>query len=619
MLSVSAMLNTVWQSLTVPSTATIEPDQRRQSRLLAALCLALVLLGVLGELLRAVIELRADYLHDQSLTVSLLGLVALITAYILSRTRHFKVGAMLLIGATSLLSYNSAFPANRPNSFYLLDYLIIPVLLCGVLFSLRIVISFVVIQLIAIAAFPWFANNPAFSTAALYNGPLLFNVVGASVIILVLHNRRQLERSRQKSLRENQVFAEALRNTISTLTSTLDFEAVMSLILENVERVVPHHSASIVLINDTKLHIAYWRNYTPEVAAVFEQDVIPDDLSATFRQLAKSGEPLLVSNTGLFPNWKTFPSFLVIKSYIGLPLKSHGKVIGILNMDSSIPGQFTTEHIERLRVFADEAAIAIENAQLYTETRQHAAELEQRVAERTLELTKANQRLQELDRLKSEFIANASHELRTPLTSMNNRLYLIRKHPEQVSDHLDVLGRATKRMMQLTEDLLDTSRLERGVIQLKRQYILLQEVVQEVIEAQQPEAQRKHITLTLHASDQMLNIWADRVRLSQVLLNLVANAINYTPEGGSVDVCTGSESCEAGSNVVIRVMDTGIGIAPENLTRVFEPFFRVNEVAANGTGLGLAITKEIVELHGGTLRVESEVGKGSTFTVFLKK
>jgi PAS domain S-box-containing protein len=223
----------------------------------------------------------------------------------------------------------------------------------------------------------------------------------------------------------------------------------------------------------------------------------------------------------------------------------------------------------------------------------------------------------ELQAQKARFIANASHELRTPLTSLKTRLYLLRKQPDRFDDHLEMLERVTDRMIRLVEDLLDVSRFERGVIPLRRQNIGVQTLLRDVVQLQQPEADRKRITLNLDLPDYPVYIYADPARMMQVITNLLVNATNYTPEGGHVDVQLVMDADGAQRSAVIRVCDNGIGIPAEHLPRVFEPFYRASEGDNRGTGLGLSISREIIELHGGSLTVESEPGQGSTFCVRL--
>lgn len=213
---------------------------------------------------------------------------------------------------------------------------------------------------------------------------------------------------------------------------------------------------------------------------------------------------------------------------------------------------------------------------------------------------------------RSNLVAYASHELRTPITNMKTRLYLLQRRPEDLANHVQILDEVTERMRHLVENLLDISRLEHGLIPLKRQEITLQEVVSAVVTHQQAEAERKGLRLICDMPDTPVYVWADRERMIQVVTNLVTNGINYTPTSGQILVRLRSLPGHA----QIEVEDTGIGIASDNLPHIFQPFFRVvSEV--EGSGLGLSIAKEIVTLHGGSLNAQSELKRGSCFTVTL--
>lgn len=221
-----------------------------------------------------------------------------------------------------------------------------------------------------------------------------------------------------------------------------------------------------------------------------------------------------------------------------------------------------------------------------------------------------------LQEQRSRFVANASHELRTPITNLMTRLWLLRKQPERLDEHLVILEEVANRMRYLVEDLLDVSRLERGTIPIEPVDMDLRAVVEAVVQLQQAEAEQKQIRLEGHLPDAPLMIWGDPRRVHQVITNLVVNAINYTPPGGSVrvdaDMKLGADS-DSGY-VIIEVRDSGMGIPPEHLEHLFQPFYRIGE-QGKGTGLGLAIAREIVRMHGGDISVETEVGKGSCFSV----
>lgn len=215
---------------------------------------------------------------------------------------------------------------------------------------------------------------------------------------------------------------------------------------------------------------------------------------------------------------------------------------------------------------------------------------------------------------RDRFLANASHELRTPLSNLITRLYLLRRQPEEFDQHLDVLDSVALHMRSLIEDLLDVSRFRKGTLPLKRERLSLPALISEVVEIQRYEAERKEQSLTETLPDEPVYIFADRKRFVQVMTNLIVNAINYTPQGGKIGVQLAIENGAKGNFAAISVKDTGIGIPPESIEQIFQPFYRASQETP-GSGLGLSIVKEIVDHHGGSIDVQSEVGKGSTFTV----
>lgn len=305
-----------------------------------------------------------------------------------------------------------------------------------------------------------------------------------------------------------------------------------------------------------------------------------------------------------------------IRSYLDAPLVVKGELIGVLSLESVEPGAFRGELGAVAREVADQLSIAIQQARLFEQNRRHAAELEQRVTDRTRELTAANEQLAELDRLKSKFVSDVSHELRTPIANL--KLYadlLERGQPDKQAHYRTVLKQQTQRLSQLVEDILDLSRLE-----IARQNTLfgpvdLSAVIDQVVTAHQPRAEVAGLQLTFAAEDDLPPVCGDIHQLTQVVTNLIVNALNYTPCGWVRVAMT----AQAG-RVCVRVADSGQGIAPEDLPHIFDRFYRGREARQRdipGTGLGLAIVKEIVEAHQGSITVDSRVGEGTTFEVHL--
>ncbi len=232
------------------------------------------------------------------------------------------------------------------------------------------------------------------------------------------------------------------------------------------------------------------------------------------------------------------------------------------------------------------------------------------------------QRLKELDRMKSDFVSNVSHELRTPLTaikaSVDNMLDGITGPlGEKQARYLTRIKSNTDRLARLINDLLDLSRIEAGKIDLKPTHLLLVTLTKEVAESLRPVAVEKLISLEVASPDIGMTAWADRDKVIQVLMNLISNAVKFTPQHGKVTLAIQKNGNEW---VQISVSDTGPGILPKEANKIFAKFYQIAPLGkekTKGTGLGLAISKALVEMHGGKIWVESKVGRGSTFCFTL--
>ncbi|MFZ5592002.1 MAG: sensor histidine kinase, partial [Bacillota bacterium] len=228
----------------------------------------------------------------------------------------------------------------------------------------------------------------------------------------------------------------------------------------------------------------------------------------------------------------------------------------------------------------------------------------------------------QVEQMRSEFIANVSHELRTPLTSISGFLETLLdgavEDRELARHFLQIISDETRRITRLLDDLFALSNIEYRRVTPRRENVDLGDVVERVREIFLPQAQEKNIHLLNNMPHGLPPVVGDSDMLTRVLINLVDNAIKYTPEGGTVSIKGGL--ADAGG-VFVSVTDTGIGIPADSLPRVFERLYRVDRARARGNGsgygLGLAIVKHIVELHRGRIEVQSTPGVGSTFTVFL--
>lgn len=273
----------------------------------------------------------------------------------------------------------------------------------------------------------------------------------------------------------------------------------------------------------------------------------------------------------------------------------------------------TGDEIEILAEEFNKMSLALQNAYMG---------LERKVSERTAELMVANQRLAELDKMKSDFVSNVSHELRTPLTaikgSTDNMIDgLTGELNEKQVRYLTRIKSNTDRLARLINELLDLARMEAGRIDLKPTDLSLVPLTKEAAESLRPMATEKLVDLEIASADASVTAWADRDKVTQVLMNIIGNAIKFTPPHGRVTVAV--ERNGAGW-VQLSVTDTGPGIPAEETDKIFAKFYQAAQAGkqkTKGTGLGLAISKALVEMHGGRLWVESEVGKGSVFSFTL--
>jgi signal transduction histidine kinase len=235
-----------------------------------------------------------------------------------------------------------------------------------------------------------------------------------------------------------------------------------------------------------------------------------------------------------------------------------------------------------------------------------------------VQLAEQNHRLRELDLLKDEFVASVSHELRTPLTSISGYLELVLDAGQLSDDQeqfLGVVGRNADRLLRVVGDLLFMAQLKSSAVVLERATIDLTDLFNSAVQSVGPLAHERGIELTLHC-EALSPLEADAGRLGQVVDNLLTNALKFSPRGGRVEV----RGSERDGVVRLQVRDTGMGISEEDQQHLFERFFRTSEAqteAIQGTGLGLSIVAAIVEAHGGSIEVESELGVGTTFTVVL--
>ncbi|TAK25021.1 MAG: hybrid sensor histidine kinase/response regulator [Chloroflexota bacterium] len=299
------------------------------------------------------------------------------------------------------------------------------------------------------------------------------------------------------------------------------------------------------------------------------------------------------------------------------PLVASGRTHGLLLVLFDRPSLFVEDEAALLSVLAEQAAIAVESGQLFLEAERRAIE----AADLAEQLGRQNAALEEATRLKSEFLANMSHELRTPLNAIIGFSELLLDTPAEDDEretrltYINTVYRSGKHLLSLINDILDLSKIEAGKMELRSEPFDVAGLIEETLATVGSLAAHKSIELAAdaHGAGRLIG---DEGKVKQILLNLLSNAIKFTPEGGRVSV----EARSHDDGVQLTVADTGIGIAPTDHEKVFREFHQVEGAASRryeGTGLGLALTRRFAELHGGRVWVDSAVGQGSRFHVFL--
>jgi PAS domain S-box-containing protein len=348
---------------------------------------------------------------------------------------------------------------------------------------------------------------------------------------------------------------------------------------------------------------------------------IPIKDNPAMQAILTAGHPVAVMDVAAHATTASIQEVMRERGSVSLlivPITVRGQVVGTLGIDSLVTREFTAEEIQLAKTVGEELGRALETARLYERLRTYAAELEERVNRRTRELAEANERLQELDRLKSKFVSDVSHELRTPITNLSLYLDLLhRGKPEKRESYLAIINEQTARLGRLIEDILNLSRLELGQEKITFDACDINALVAQIIAAHQLRAEVAGLQLRFTPDASLPAAFVAANQLTLALSNLIANAINYT-ESGFVQVQTHYQTNE--NELYIRVEDSGRGIDEEDMAHLFERFYRGHQISQStipGTGLGLAIVREVVELHNGRIEVESQSGQGSTFHIWL--
>jgi len=314
---------------------------------------------------------------------------------------------------------------------------------------------------------------------------------------------------------------------------------------------------------------------------------------------------------------------LKVNSFIISPLSPREGNKGFLFVGTENTDIVITEGDEELIVIlANQLGQALENARLFEKTWKAQQELEKKVDERTRELKNVLEEVKRISKRKTDFISSVSHELRTPLTSIKGYAAILLAGklgniPQEVRERLEKVNRHSDELVHMVNDLLDISRIEAGRVTMKQEPQDLQDIAEKVVDLLSLQAKEENVELKCAIAPDTRNILADHNQIERVFINLIGNALKFTPRGGKITI----QSCRLEQNQVqVDITDTGCGIPPEAQEAIFEEFYRVDNAInqeVKGTGLGLALVKHIIEAHGGKIWVRSKIGAGSTFSFTL--
>ncbi len=430
------------------------------------------------------------------------------------------------------------------------------------------------------------------------------NVLGTAIkrrqTDFLLQNELEQRENLINELERRNAESETLRESVAIVATTLDRAEAISLILEQIARVVPYQSASVQLIHDGMLEIVSSKGL----------EGLDNDIGMKFP--IDENEPALPVIEGQMPYilyddvQETVQAFNEaphdsIRAWMAVPLKVKGRIMGIIALDGNNIGQFKEKDAALAATYASQVAIALENSRLFSE-------LQSELSSKQTLIHELESKNAELER----FTYTVSHDLRSPLVTIQGFLgYLERSatagNMESFRNDLGRISRATLRMDNLLKDLLELSRVGRSLN--KMQTMPFVELVKDATDAIHGRLDKRGVSLQI--SPNLPHVYGDRPRLTEVLQNLMDNAAKYMGGQATPTIWVGTQGEDNGASIFF-VRDNGIGIAPEYHSRIFGLFDKLDP-NSEGTGIGLALVKRIIEFHGGRIWVESELGKGSTF------
>ncbi len=424
-------------------------------------------------------------------------------------------------------------------------------------------------------------------------------------------------------MEKSEYIAELLQLS-QTLNSSLNLDEVLKNAIDSVVDFVKAERGFIMLFDyKGDLEVKAYKNIDPESIRKME------GLSKTIiKQAAEKGECVLSLNAQQDPRFKNLESVLLsgMRSVMCVPLRTKEKIIGVIYLDNRVEeGMFKKEHLSMLVAFANQAANAIENAKLH-ENLKKTYESKFLLIKQIHQQEKEKMAIEEANRLKSEFVNIVSHELRSPLTVIKTYTNLLHQDAESgkgaISESMKkniyrTIDREVDRLLNLINKLLDVSRIDAGrPLPLNIKPVNVEDIVNNVVMLQSTSRFYKpNHSIKVDIPPNLPPLECDPEKLTQILMNLVENALKYSPDGGEVKITVRREE----GFYKFSVSDEGMGMCEEDLKKLFQKFERFDKSNRSipGTGLGLYLIKHLIELHGGKIYVESKPQKGSKFTFFI--
>lgn len=573
-----------WEVLTEPHYAVTGPFNRSRARILSALLLGLLIVSSISLIIN--LSLEFPFTHGRLGSYDwlvLTGLAMLSILYSVSRTRYYRVAAMaFILGATALIYLDILYTRESGLD---LAYLILGILMSSLFFSRRTSELLLIVNMVTVMFFRRLV--PELPVSTIFNLETFLISTGLVIITLAFVRQRDQARLTMQA-------ADLLEQANALKMSEEKYRTLVNDINDGIFET--DQRGVLTFVNQALVRICGFERPEDMIGRNFLEFIQPSSAGQVQSELAQFFEAKRV------PDEIT----LDVVDRAGRLLFLEGKPVLIVR-DGQVLGVRGVLRDGTARVIAENELRSARNM------------LEQRVAERTAELAKAS-------RLKDEFLASVSHDLRTPLTSilglaeaLQLQTYgLLSEKQLAALKQVEMSGRV---LLEMINNTLDYAMIEAGRVKVNLMSCSVMSACNASVEKLKTQIDEKNLRISLEMGvSKSIHVWADARLLKQILGNLLSNALKFTPEGGSLGIEVGLDMVR--DMVIITVWDTGIGILPEDIQHLFVPFIHLDKRLArqhNGIGLGLALVQRLVELHRGTVGVESNPGVGSRFTVKLPR